>query len=51
MNLKQLFIDHCKIKGLEINANQIICIEAINRFNQNNFNHNFLLNIFSTKKK
>jgi cell division protein ZapE len=50
MNLKQLFIDHCKIKGFEINNNQIKCIEAINKFNKDNFDYNFLLNLFSTKK-
>ena len=50
MNLKQLFIDHCKIKGFEINNNQITCIEAINKFNKDNFDYNFLLNLFSTKK-
>ena len=32
MNLKKLFIHHCKTKGLEINNNQIITIKIINEF-------------------
>jgi cell division protein ZapE len=50
MNLKKLFLNHCKIKGLEINDNQIITIEAINEFYQKNFNHNFIKNLFSKKE-
>ena len=49
MNLKNLFIDYCKTNELEINHNQIIIIEAINKFYQNNFNYNFLSRIFSKK--
>tara|TARA_B100000767_G_scaffold140673_1_gene132930 strand:- start:379 stop:1458 length:1080 start_codon:yes stop_codon:yes gene_type:complete len=50
MNLKNLFIDHCKKKGLEINQNQIKTIIAIDHFYQDNFNQNFLSNIFKKKK-
>jgi len=50
MNLKKLFLNHCKSKGLEINNNQIVTIEAINEFHQNNFDYNFFLNLFSKKK-
>ena len=50
MNLKKLFINHCKIKKLEINDNQIKIIEVINQFYQDNFNYNFLLNLFSKKE-
>jgi len=49
MNLKNLFINYCKTNELEINHNQIIIIEAINKFYQNNFNYNFLSRIFSKK--
>jgi cell division protein ZapE len=49
MNLKKLFLNHCKAKGLEINNNQITTIEAINKFYQNNFNHKFIENLFSKK--
>ena len=49
MNLKKLFLNHCKAKGLEINDNQITTIEAINKFYQNNFNHKFIENLFSKK--
>ena len=50
MNLKKLFKNYCKIKGLEINSNQIITIENINEFYENNFNHNFFTNLFSKRK-
>ncbi len=47
MNLKKLFLNHCKIKKLEINTSQLIIIEAIDEFYQNNFNYNFFTNLFS----
>jgi len=50
MNLKKLFIDHCKMKTFEINDSQITTIKAINEFYQNNFDYSFLLNLFSAKK-
>ena len=37
MNLKKLFLNYCKKKGLEINNNQISTIETIDEFYQNNF--------------
>ena len=51
MNLKKIFLDHCKIKGFEINSNQIEIVEIINQFYQDNFNHNFFSNLFFKKKK
>ena len=51
MNLKKLFLNHCKAKEFEINNNQIITIEVINKFYQDNFNNNFILNLFSKKKE
>jgi cell division protein ZapE len=51
MNLKKLFLNHCKTKGLEINNNQILTIETINEFYQNNFDYNFFINLFAKKKK
>ena len=50
MNFKKLFLDHCKKKELEINVNQITIVDSINDFYQDNFNHNFLLNLFSKRK-
>ena len=50
MNLKKLFLNHCKTKGLEMNNNQIITIETINKFNQNNFDYNFFINLFAKKE-
>jgi cell division protein ZapE len=47
MKLKKLFLNHCKIKGLEINNNQITTIQSINKFHQNNFNYNFFTNFFT----
>jgi cell division protein ZapE len=50
MNFKKLFLDHCNTKGLEVNENQIVTIKAINEFYKDNFNYNFLWNLFSKKK-
>jgi len=50
MNLKKLFINHCKENGLEINHNQIKTIEVINEFYQINFNYNFFKYLFSQKE-
>ena len=50
MNLKKLFINHCKENGLEINHNQIKTIEVINEFYQINFNYNFFKYLFSKKE-
>ena len=50
MNLKKLFLNHCKTKRLEINDNQIATIEAINEFYRNNFNYNLFSNLFSKKE-
>ena len=50
MNLKKLFLNYCKTKGLEINDNQIITIETINKFYQNNFNLGFFANVFKKKE-
>ena len=49
MDLKKLFISHCKKKSLEINNNQIIIIDTIKKFYQTNFNKNFFTNLFITK--
>jgi len=49
MNLKKLFLNHCKKNGLEINHNQIMTVENISEFYQNNFNYNFFKNLFSKK--
>ena len=51
MNLKNLFLKHCKAKNLEININQITTIEFINKFYQDNFNYNYFLGIFSKREK
>ena len=50
MNLKKLFIKHCKTKGLEINNNQIMTIEDINEFYQKNFNYSFFVKLFSKRQ-
>ena len=36
MNLKRLFLNHCKTKKLEINTDQLTTIDNINKYNQNN---------------
>jgi len=50
MNLKKLFLNHCKTKGFEINDKQIATIEAINEFYRDNFNYNLFSNLFSKKE-
>ena len=49
MNLKKLFVDHCKKNNLEINSNQLDLIEELNQFYNLNFNKSFLKKIFSKK--
>jgi len=51
MNFRKLFLDHCRTKKLEINQNQIIIADSIEKFYHKNFNNNFLLNFFSKKKR
>jgi len=46
MNLKKLFLDHCRVNKLEINDNQIIIVENIKKFYTKNFNRNFLSSLF-----
>ena len=46
MNLKKLFLDHCKVNKLEVNDNQIIIVENIKKFYTKNFNRNFLSSLF-----
>ena len=41
MSLKQLYLDHCKNKALEINDDQVNIIELINKFYQENFSKSF----------
>ena len=51
MNFKKLFLNHCKKNGLEINDNQIVIIELIDKFYQDNFNFNFFSKLIFKKKK
>ena len=50
MNLNKLFINHCKKNNLEVNPNQIILIEQLNKFYKLNFNKSFFKNLLSQKK-
>ena len=50
MNLKKLFLNHCKVKKLEINTNQLTTVKAINEFYHENFDCSFFPNLFSKKK-
>ena len=50
MNFKKLFLNHCKKNGFEINDNQIVIIELIDKFYQDNFNFNFFSNLIFKKK-
>ena len=49
MNLKKLFLNHCKKKNLEINPNQLKLVDQLNNFYNLNFNKSFLKKIFSNK--
>ena len=49
MNLKKLFLNHCKKKNLEINPNQLELVDQLNNFYNLNFNKSFLKKIFSNK--
>ena len=49
MNLNKLFLNHCKKNNLEINPNQIVLIEELNKFYNLNFDKSFLKKIFSKK--
>ena len=50
MNFKKLFIDHCKSNQLEINNNQVVIIDNINKFYQNNFKQNLFLSLFTKQE-
>ena len=50
MNLKKLFLNHCKKNNLEINLNQLELVDQLNDFYNLNFNKSFLKKIFSNKK-
>jgi cell division protein ZapE len=49
MNLKKLFLNHCKKNNLEINPNQLELVDQLNDFYNLNFNKSFLKKIFSKK--
>ena len=50
MNLKKLFIKHCKENKYEINQNQLKIIENLKKFYNDNFDQTFLSKIFRKKK-
>jgi cell division protein ZapE len=49
MNLKKLFLNHCKKNNLEVNPNQIDLIEELKIFCNLNFDKSFLKKIFLKK--
>jgi cell division protein ZapE len=49
MNLKKLFLNHCKKNNLEINPNQLKLVDQLNDFYNLNFNKSFLKKFFSKK--
>ena len=49
MNLKKLFLNHCKKNNLEINSNQLKPINELNNFYNLNFKKSILNKIFSNK--
>jgi len=50
MNLKKLFLNHCKKNNLEVNPDQIDLIEELKIFCNLNFDKSFLKKIFLKKK-
>ena len=51
MNLKKLFLDHCKVKKYEINQNQLDLINYLEVYYIENFTQSFLTKFFKKKKK
>ena len=49
MNLKRLFLEHCKKQKYEINQNQFDIINYLKVFYKENFGNNFLFNFFKKK--
>jgi len=49
MNIKKLFLKHCKENKYEINQNQLHIIENLKYFYNDNFNQTFLNKIFKKK--
>ncbi len=49
MNLKNLFIAHCKKNNYEINPSQIKVVETLKDFQEKNFGQTFLSKIFKKK--
>ena len=49
MNLKRLFLKHCKKQKYEINQNQFDIINYLKVFYKENFGNNFLFNFFKKK--
>jgi hypothetical protein len=49
MNLKKLFLNHCKKNNLEINPNQLELVDQLNNFYNLNFNKSFLKKYFLIK--
>ena len=45
MNLKKLFLNHCKKNNLEINPNQLELVDQLHDFYNLNFNKSFLKKI------
>ena len=49
MNLKRLFLNHCKDKNYEINQNQLTVISDLTNYYNQNFNQSLLKKIFKKK--
>jgi len=50
MNLKELFLNQCSNKKLEINNDQVHIVNLLNKFYQENFNKSFYSNLFFKNK-
>ena len=50
MNLKKLFLNHCKKNQYEINQNQLSTIKNLKNYYNNNFNKSFFDKIFNRNK-
>ena len=48
-NLKKLFLNHCYVKRLEINDNQLRIIELLIKFYKKCFKKSFFKNLFTKK--
>ena len=51
MNLRKIFLNYCEKEEFEINKSQLIVIDELKEFYEENFKRSFLTKLFKKKKK